>query len=448
MAKILVVDDEKNIREGIQRALKEKGYEVIVAANAKEGLLALENGQVNLAILDIQMPRMTGLEMMQRISKHNPELSVVFITGHGSIETAVEAMRLGAYDFLTKPINLEKLEIIVSRALRLLDIQSRNKLLTFKVHEMQLDNIIIGKSKVIMNMKNLIKKLAPAKGNVFIYGESGTGKEGVCDSIYKMAGEQKKLVKINCAALSPSLIETELFGHEKGAFTGADERKIGRFEVADGGMIFLDEVSEIPLEVQVKLLRVIQEKVIERVGGSQPISVDIRIISASNKDLRKEVEKGNFREDLFYRLNVLDIYVPPLRERGSDLGLLAKHFFDLYLQQYDKDDTEITPQIYSALASYRWPGNIRELMNVIEKVVVLSNDGKIKVQDLPDYIRKGHHDAIKDLDSIEIPFGMPMNDAKKIIFSQTVKYYKGNKSKAADVLKISRKTLYRKLLEP
>ena len=442
MANILIVDDEQNIRGGLKKALENSTNTVFTAEDGKEGWSIFLKEQIDIAILDIAMPKMTGFELMEKMMKVQNNFPVIFITGHGSIESAVKAMHLGAYDFLTKPINLEKLELIISRALHLNEVQQTNITLSKQVKNFEIDRLIISESKAMSDLKQRISQVAQTKGNVYIYGESGTGKELVCDAIHKIYDEKSPLIKVNCAALSPTLLESELFGHEKGSFTGATEKKIGRFEMAEKGILFLDEVSEIPPFIQVKLLRVLQEKEIERVGMGTPISVDFRLICASNKDLALEVKKERFREDLFYRINVLDIVVPPLRERRNDIYLLAKHFFNKYFTENKKKEVEITPQVFSALSQYDWPGNVRQLSNIIEKTVVFAgNKKKITIADLPEEIKI----ISENKDKIEIPFGASMEEAKKIITEATLKHCKGNKKEAAELLKIGRKTLYRNL---
>lgn len=443
-AHLLIIDDEKNIREGLKRALKPLGYKITLAEDGEDGFKTYMQTSADLVLMDIKMPKMDGLELLQKIQKeHQSPPPVIFLTGHGSVETAVEAMRLGAYDFVTKPLNLDKLELLIDRALKQTQLENQHVELTRKIRSFEIDKLILGQSRSIKKVKERIKKVAPSKANVYIYGESGTGKELICDAIHTYAMEGKPLVKVNCAALTPTLLESELFGHEKGAFTGADQRKIGRFEMASGGTIFLDEVSEIPLETQVKLLRVLQERKIERVGSAETIDVDIRIISASNKDLKKQVDKELFREDLFYRLNVIDIDVPPLRDRKGDIEFLASHFFDHFIEENSKHELEVTSAVYNALAQYTWPGNIRELKNLIERLVVLSDGQKIHYNSLPENLRKVELSA----DAIEIPYGVTMEEAERKIIIETIRYCRGNKTEAAKVLKIGRKTLHRKINE-
>lgn len=387
--KILVIDDEKNIREGIKKFLTSIGYSVLLASDGKEGLKSYLTENICFVITDIQMPKMSGMEILTEINKTKNPCPVLMITGHGDIETAVKAMQDGAYDFITKPLNLEKIELLLERALKVEELKDNQKELIGRVKDFEIEKILIGNSEKIKNLRLQIKKIAPSKGNVYIFGETGTGKELVCDAIHKIYGESKPLIKVNCAALNPSLLESELFGHEKGAFTGAEKKKIGRFEMAKGGTLFLDEVSEMPKEIQIKLLRVLQERTIERVGGNETIKTDFRLICASNKDLKEEIEKENFREDLFYRINVLDIHVPPLRERENDIILLSQYYFDHFIKENNMQGLEIEMEIFKIFKNYYWQGNIRELRNTIEKCVIMSDKKKITLEDLPADLKTG-----------------------------------------------------------
>jgi len=441
MTAILIVDDEKNIREGLYKALKPGGFKIYLSENGTDGYQQYLANRIDLAILDIKMHGMDGLTLLKKMQETENCPPVIFLTGHGSVETAVEAMQLGAYDFLTKPVNLDKLELIIARALQQKNLEDTNRTLQDKVIGFETEKIILGRSKAVQDVIEKIKLCARSKANIFIYGESGTGKELVCDAVHYSISTPRPLIKVNCAALSPTLIESELFGHEKGSFTGAQEKKIGRFEAAHGGTIFLDEISEISIETQVKLLRVIQERKIERVGSNIPISVDFRIISASNKNIQEEIRQNRFREDLFYRLNVIDIYIPPLRERRGDIEYLARHFFDEFTAQNEKKDIEISSSVFAAFNKYSWPGNIRELKNVIEKMTVLAKGSKITSSDLPDALRTFRPEDT----SIVIPMGTTMEECEKIIINAAVAHCNGNKSEAAKLLGIGRKTLHRKL---
>ena len=441
MPTLLIVDDEKNIREGLKKALKPAGYKIILGEDGDDAERLFMTEKVDLLLLDIRMPGQSGLEVLEKIQKTEQPAPVIFMTGHGSVETAVKAMRLGAYDFMTKPINLDKLEIVIARALKQQHLVEEHQVLSKQAKQFQVEHLLLGRSRAIKQVIEKIELIAPSKANVYIYGESGTGKEVVCEALHFFAMPGKPLVKVNCAALTPSLLESELFGHVKGAFTGAEQTKIGRFEAAHGGTIFLDEISEIPKETQVKLLRVLQEKKIERVGSTEPIEVDIRIVSASNKHLEAEIKKDNFREDLFFRLNVVDITIPPLRERKGDIEYLAKHFFDVYAKENRKVNVHVTNNVFTAFSAYEWPGNVRELKNVIERMVVLSKDNHISHKSLPMPFKSYPRES----DGITIPLGIPMEEVERRVILETIRYCQGNKSEAAQMLEIGRRTLQRRL---
>ncbi len=442
-AKLLVVDDEINIREGLQKALSLDGYEVEVAQDGQEALDKIDEGEIDLVITDLRMPRVSGEELMKEALSRYPYIPVIILTGHGTIENAVEAMRNGAYDFITKPLNIDKLSLIVNRALENSSLKRQNRELLLQLRKRYSFENIIGKSSPMKNVFETIELVAPSRANVLIYGESGTGKEMIADAIHHNSPrEDKPYIKVHCAALPESLLESELFGHEKGAFTGAIARKRGRFELAHLGSLFLDEVGEIPSQVQVKLLRVIQEREFERVGGELSLKVDVRIISATNKNLKEEVENGTFREDLYYRLDVVSIHVPPLRERRDDVPLMVHKFMEEFSRENNKEIEGITNGALQALVAYKWPGNVRELRNVIESIVVLTKGNIISEQDLPQYILS------KDEQShLKIPAGVTLAEAEKRLILFTLQNTGGNKTRASEILKIGRKTLHRKLGE-
>jgi DNA-binding NtrC family response regulator len=442
-AKLLVVDDERNIREGLQKALTLDGYDVEVAQDGRVALETIVEGDIDLVITDLKMPQLSGDELMKEALSRYPYLPIIILTGYGTIENAVEAMRNGAYDFITKPLNIDKLSIIVTRALENSSLKRQNRELLDQLRKKYSFENIIGKSVPMKKVFETIELVAPSRANVLIYGDSGTGKEMIADAIHHNSPrEDKPYIKVHCAALPESLLESELFGHEKGAFTGAIARKRGRFELAHLGSLFLDEVGEIPSQIQVKLLRVIQEREFERVGGEQPLKVDVRIISATNKNLKDEVENGNFREDLYYRLDVVSIHVPPLRDRRDDIPLMVHKFMEEFSKENNKEIEGITNGALQALVSYKWPGNVRELRNVIESIVVLTKGNIIAEQDLPEYILS------KDEQShLKIPAGASLADAEKRMILFTLQNTGGNKTKASEILKIGRKTLHRKLGE-
>ncbi len=442
-ANILIVDDEKNIREGLRLALIKDGHNIFLASDGREALTTLQNNEIDAVITDLKMPNMDGEQLMKIIIKDYFNVPVIILTGHGTVEGAVQAMREGAYDFITKPLNLDKLSLIVSRALsqRRLIIENRNL-------QSKIDNLgkgeIIGKSGKMEKIFDIIQNVAPTKSSVLILGENGVGKELVANLIYELSKRNDKpFIKAHCAALSESLLESELFGHDKGAFTGAIKTKKGRFELADGGTLFLDEIGEISPQTQVKLLRVLQERSFERVGGEETLNVDVRIISATNLDLKKEVEEGRFREDLYYRLNVVQIDVPPLRERREDIPLMTSKFISDFSKENNKIIKEITTKATTCLYNYQWPGNIRELRNVIESAVVLCKGDVIDADDLPPHIRNEEESG--NLLKVELPTTMK-NIEKKAIMA-TLKITNGNKSKAAEILDLNRKTLHTKIAE-
>ncbi len=443
---VLVVDDEKNIREGLGRALELDGYDVSLAADGEDALQNIQKGTIDLVITDLKMPRMSGEELLKTVAARYPNIPVIVLTGHGTIENAVNAMRMGAYDFITKPVNLDHLSMLVKRALgnRMLALEHQ----ALKEEVERLENKrrysqIIGKSTAMQKVFDLINQVAPTRASVLITGESGVGKELVADSIHHLSDRKNgPFIKVHCAALSENLLESELFGHERGSFTGAVSQKKGRFELADGGTIFLDEIGEISHTVQVKLLRVLQEKTFERVGGEKSIEVDVRVISATNRDLRAEIEAGRFREDLFYRLNIVNIAIPPLRERKEDIPLLIAGFLSEFSRENNKTIKGIDPKARSALYNYRWPGNIRELRNTLESAVVLAKGDIITLDDLPPILRREDEHGF-----IRLDLGITMAEAEKEIIRQTLYFTKNNKSRAAEILGIGRKTLHRKLDE-
>ena len=441
--RILVIDDEKNIREGLQMALEDDGYEVLTAADGTAGLQKALSDVVDLIITDLRMPGIGGQELLRRVTSETPGVPVIVLTGHGTVETAVEAMRMGAYDFLTKPLDLDRLSLLVKRALQNRELVLRHRELEEQLQSNKTFEHIIGKSAAMEHVFEMIRKVAPSRASVLITGESGVGKELIASAIHNLSPRKdKSYIKVHCAALAESLLESELFGHEKGAYTGAVSQKRGRFELADGGTIFLDEIGEINQNLQIKILRVLQEKQFERVGGEKSVTVDTRLITATNRDLEKEVENGTFRSDLYYRLNVVHIHVPPLRERKEDLPLLIAAFIKEFSEENAKSISGIEPKARAALYAYEWPGNIRQLRNCLESAVVMSSDDIIRLSDLPEHVREAEQTA-----AIRVQIGTTLAEAERHIILETLAAYKGNKSKTADILGIGRKTLHRKLDE-
>lgn len=443
---ILIVDDELNIREGLAAAVEMEGYSGLLAENGKQALEIINREEVDLVITDLRMPLMSGFDLLKSISASYPTMPVIVLTGHGTIEDAVLAMQNGAVDFLTKPVNLDHLFVLLKKCLSHKDIIEQNKQLQKeldKLKKQQNYKKIIGKSQKVAQLMDVIQQVAPTKASVLINGESGVGKELVADALVSFSDRSDKpFVKVHCAALNTNLLESELFGHVKGAFTGAVADKKGRFEQADGGTIFLDEIGEIDMSTQIKLLRVLQEREFERVGGEKTIKTDVRIISATNKDLEKEIKEGRFREDLYYRLNVVKLEVPPLRERKEDLFLLCTEFLNRFASENGKNIEGFSSDAKAAINNYSWPGNIRELQNCVESAVVMCKTNTIELKDLPPAISNAQREDI-----ITIHLGSTMDEAEKKIILSTVNYCKGNKSKAADVLGLGRKTIMRKISE-
>lgn len=446
MATLLIADDEKNIRSGLQMAFEDEGYQVITASDGNEAWEKLQKNIVDLVITDLRMPGMDGYELLKRISSSYPTLPVIVLTGHGTIETAVETMRDGAIDFFTKPVDIDKLALVVKKSITTSELKEQNRKLTEELQRLRREkgySRIIGRSQKVSAMMQLIEQVADTRATVLITGESGTGKELVADALVALSSRSDKpFIKVHAAALSATLLEDELFGHEKGAFTGATAMKKGRFELADGGTIFLDEIGEIDASTQIKLLRVLQEREFERVGGEKPITVDVRVICATNRNLEEEVKKGNFREDLFYRLNVVRIEVPPLRERKEDIDLLAASFLETFNKEDKRKIEGFTPAASKALLSYSWPGNIRELKNAIESSVVLAKGKYIDKEDLPQMVRESGSGS-------KVTFDLPvtLDEAEKRLILETISYAKGNKTKAAELLGIGRKTITRRMQE-
>jgi DNA-binding NtrC family response regulator len=438
--RLLIAEDEKNIREGLAAALELDGHEVAAAANGNEALKRFQKGDIDLVITDLRMPGLSGEELLAKILADSPGLPVIILTGHGTVETAVKAMRTGAWDFLIKPVNLDYLSLLVKQALDNRELVLKHKRLSEDLERHKRFETIIGTSAAMRRVFDTTSRAAPTKASILITGESGVGKELVANAIHGLSPRKDKpLIKVHCAALAASLLESELFGHEKGAFTGAAARKRGRFELANEGTLFLDEIGEIDQNVQIKLLRVLQEKRFERVGGEETIETDVRIVAATNKDLKAEIEKGNFREDLYFRLNVVNILVPSLRERKEDLPLLITAFLKEFSEENGKNIEGIDDKARSCLYAYDWPGNVRELRNCLESAVVMSRGSLITEEDLPPTFRKNSDD-----NWIRIPIGTNMEEAEKIIIRETVSAHKGNQSKAAEILGIGRKTLRRK----
>ena len=385
-SKILIVDDEVSMREFLEIMLSKEGHKVSSAGSGKEALNMLNDTIYDLIVSDVQMPGMNGIELLRNVKEVCPDTTVIMITAYASTESGVEAMKAGAYDYITKPFKIDEIKLIIKNALEKKRLEVENLLLKREFRERYSFGNILGNSPEMLKVYDLIEKIGPTKTNVLVEGESGTGKELVAKAIHHQSPRREKpFVAITCGAIPDGLMESELFGHMKGSFTGAIANKAGLFEMADGGTVFLDEIGELPLAIQVKLLRVIQERSFRRVGGTEDITVDVRIISATNKTLEEEVKKGTFREDLYYRLNVLQIRMPPLRERLSDVPILARHFLDKYAKEHGKDVKGITTVAMRILEGYSYPGNVRELENVIERGVALEQGAQLSAESLPGF---------------------------------------------------------------
>lgn len=439
--RVLIVDDEKSTREGLARALR-RNYEVVLAENGARALEITADHPVDVVLADLRMPGMDGLTLLQRLLARTPQPVCILLTAYGSIETAVEAMKRGAHDFLTKPVNLDELDLLLKRALRAREMESENRRLREQLDSKYGLENMIGESPPMQEVFETIRQVAPSRATVLIQGESGTGKELVAHALHRLSPRhQGPFVAVHCAALTPTLLESELFGHERGAFTGAVERRPGRFELADGGSIFLDEVGEIDPSVQVKILRVLEERRFERVGGRETLETDTRLIAATNRDLHRLVQEKKFRDDLFYRLHVVVINLPPLRERREDIPLLAGRFLEEFSRENRKPVEGLTPDAMDVLMRYDWPGNIRELKNVIERMVVLSRQNKLTVRDIPSAIREGAGDSSPARSFRELS----LEDAEREHILKALEAHGGNRTRAARQLGISRRTLHRKL---
>ncbi|MDD2406102.1 MAG: sigma-54 dependent transcriptional regulator [Sphaerochaetaceae bacterium] len=443
---ILVADDEKNIRNGLQIALEDEGYEVLLAADGNEAWKLLVSSNIDLVVSDLRMPGLSGQDLLKKVVSSFPMMPVIILTGHGTIESAVEAMRNGAVDFVTKPLNLDRLFLMIRRALTNRELYDQNKALKKELEQLKREtgsDKIIGKSEKMVRLMDRIRQVADAQASVLITGESGVGKELVADALHHFSSRATgPFIKVSCASFAETLLEDELFGHEKGAFSGAVSSRKGRFELADGGTLFLDEIGEINQSTQVKLLRVLQERSFERLGGEKTLQVDVRLVAATNRNLKDEVDRGRFREDLYYRLNVVHLDVPPLRERKEDIPLLIAHFLQTYNERNKRSVEGFTSRAKAAMLNYDWPGNIRELGNCVESTVVLATDKTIHLEDLPAAIRNAGSE-----ERLTIPVGTTMAQAEKEIILATIAHCGGNKSKAAEVLGLARKTLHRKLQE-
>ncbi len=442
MNKILIVDDEDYIIEGLTVILKPEGYTIDSANDGEEALKKLREDAYALALIDLDIPKLDGLELLAEIKKNELVTEVVIITGKGSIHTAVEAMKNGAYDYLTKPVETDRLKSLVSKAL-----EHYQLLVSYRNLETQLRHLtryesLIGQSTQMRDVYRTIDAVADSTANVVITGESGTGKELVARAVHNKSNRARgPFIGLNCAAFPREILENELFGHEAGAFTGALKEKAGYFELSHGGTLFLDEVGEMPPEIQAKFLRVLEERSFRRLGGKKEISVDVRIISATNRNLEQALEEKTLREDLYYRLCVVEIKMPPLRDRMGDIELLALEFTKIFVEKNKKKVRGISPKCFNMLNHYSWPGNVRELKNVIERAVILSRSNTIELEDLPPRITQ----AKLGVQQINLPLGTTLDECEKEIIFRTLDHTENNKTQTAKILGVSLKTLHNKL---
>ena len=441
---ILIVEDDPTVGESLRLLLKKKGHEILLALNGKEALQLFRHKTVDLVITDVVMPKMDGIELLEAVKGLRPETEVIVISAQGTIEKAVQAMKLGAFDFIEKPINPRMISLLVERALEKQTLILQNRDLRSRLEDKFHFKNIIGRSEKMVKIFELIRHIAPYDSSVLIIGESGTGKELIANAIhYNSPRAPMPFIKVSCASLSEGIIESELFGHEKGAFTGAIASRKGRFELAHQGTLFLDEVEDIPAATQIKLLRVLQEGEFEKVGGNKTIKVNIRIIAASNRDLQEAVKRGIFREDLYYRLNVVNIKLPTLRDRREDIPFLVNFFIEKYNQKYNMKVEGVSQRAMNLLIDHEWTGNVRELENTVESMMVISSPKIVDIQHLPQEMR----DLIGRPEVVPIKIGTPLEEVEREMLIQTLRATKGNKRKAAKLLGINVRTIHRKIGE-
>jgi DNA-binding NtrC family response regulator len=445
MAHILVVDDERNTCDALEMILRRDGHSVLTAASGNEAVALLEEHEVDLILSDMKMPQMDGLELLRHIKSRYPGLVVVMMSGHHDVTAAVEAMKEGAFDYLVKPFNRDDVLRALQKALTLRALMVENLALKRQVQDRFARAQVIGSSLAWRRVCEMVEQVAPSRATALLLGESGTGKELIAGLLHHLSPRaERPFITLNTAALPATLLEAELFGHEKGAFTGAQQRKPGRFELADEGTLFLDEIGDMPIEVQVKLLRVLQDGTFERLGGTRTLRVDVRVVAASNKDLEQEVESGRFRTDLYYRLNVITLHLPPLRDRREDIPLLVAHFLRKYAQQNHKEVTAIQQQALQCLQTYDWPGNVRELENIIERAVVLAQGSTIGMAELPAHLQEKEPEIVHG-EHFVLPAEATLAEIERAAIAQALQRNAGNRQAAARALNIGVATLYRKL---
>jgi DNA-binding NtrC family response regulator len=450
--RLVVIDDEVNAAAALETLLKEDGYEIARAHDARSALALLEKTEPDVVLTDLRMPGMDGLELLAKIKEIRPETMVILMTAFGTVKTAVKAMKLGAEDYLSKPIDVEELEVVLQKALDRKGLVEEARSLRERLeHKYRLDNLV-GESPEMLAVFKTIRQVAPSSASVLLLGESGTGKELFAQALHQNSPRRNRpFIKVACAALPETLLESELFGHEKGSFTGAVYTRAGRFEAADGGTLFLDEIGDITPTVQVKLLRFLEEREFERVGGNRTFKVDVRIVAATHRDLKKKLEEGTFREDLYYRLNVIEIHIPPMRDRPGDIPLLAHHFLRKYADANGKDIKSISDDVLALLLSHGWPGNVRELENAMERAVVLSSEGVLTPVHFPTLRRAAGAEAPKPAAGVatlgvRIP-GSTLADLEREAILRTLEAVGGSTSKAAAILDISARKIQYKLKE-
>jgi two-component system, NtrC family, nitrogen regulation response regulator NtrX len=445
---ILIVDDEEGIRSSLAGILEDEGYRTVCAADGVDALALCERELPALVLLDIWMPRLDGIETLKRLKEQHPSLNVIMMSGHGTIETAVKSTKLGAYDFIEKPLSLEKVVVTVENALAMTRLKEENASLRGLVQQ---NHEMLGTSAAMVRLKEQILMVAPTNASVLITGENGTGKELVARSVhFHSQRRDKPFIEVNCAAIPEELIESELFGHERGAFTGAVAQKKGKFDLADGGTLFLDEIGDMSLKTQAKVLRILQERKFERVGGTRTLEVDVRIVAATNKLLDEEIKNGTFREDLYYRLNVVPFKVPPLRERREDIAMLAEHFLVTFCRREGREPKLIVPEAMEELKRYDWPGNVRELKNIVERLVIMTPGRTVSLNQLPDYLRAGANgketgggrlDSVLELSSLR----EAREEFEREFIIQKLEENDWNVSKTAEAIELERSNLHRKI---
>ena len=451
-SRILIVDDERSTLDAMCRFLKRR-FEVTGAGDGAEAVKLIAGNDYDLILTDLRMPGTDGMKVLEASLAKNPQPLCIILSAYGTVENAVEAVKRGAFDFVMKPVNLEQLSLILDRALATRQLQSENRELKEKLFQEKKSSNIVAQSAVMQSIMELVKQVAPSRATVLLTGESGTGKEVIAKALHDESFRSGKFVAVHCAALPATLLESELFGHEKGAYTGANEMRKGRFELAEGGTLFLDEIGEIDLSTQVKLLRVLESRTFERLGGTETLTSDVRIVAATNRDLAKMVAEGSFREDLYYRLNVVSIKLPGLRERKDDIPLLVKHFVDMVCKDNNRKTLQITPAAMELLEHYNYPGNIRELRNTVERMVVLARNEMLDVDDIPLQIR--NFQSAQTVITATVQPTAPAVESQKLdlngnerkLIEQALQTAGGNRTRAAEILGISRRTLHRRLNE-